>query len=119
MTRKSNKKLNSLWSRTVQGSWVSGAFFAQYWLQIFVAIVMVLVYITNRYSCQRSMEEIRRLNDRLVVVQSESYRIRGIYMGRTRESALKEKVQEAGLDLSVQNKPPYQISSSSPQNADK
>lgn len=105
--RKNNTALRSILNRTVEGSWLSGAFFARHWLQIFVALVMVLVYITNRYSCQRSMEEIRRLNNRLDVVQTESYRVRGIYMGRIRESALKEKVQEAGLELSVQNQPPY------------
>lgn len=106
---KTHKSINTWAQRTMEGSWISGSFFAQHWLQVLVALAMVLVYITNRYSCQRTMEEIRSLNNRLVVVQTESYRVRGEYMGRIRESALRRRVQEAGLDLAVQNQPPYHL----------
>ncbi|MBE6305281.1 MAG: hypothetical protein E7082_05095 [Bacteroidales bacterium] len=100
---------DNLLSRLLQGRLVSGDFFARYWLQIFLVLAMVLVYITNRYSCQRSMEQINRLNNRLEVVRTESIRIRGEYMGRIRESAMQRSVQEAGLDLAVQSQPPYRI----------
>lgn len=102
---------DSLLSRIVQGRLISGAFFARYWLQIFVIISMVLVYITNRYSCQRSMEQIRTLNNRLDIVQTESYRVRGMYMGRIRESSMREMLDTLGFDLDVQNQPPYHVSS--------
>lgn len=106
---KNAKERDSWWSRTWQGRLVSGDFFARHWLQIFVIVAMVLLYITNRYSCQRSMEQIRALNNRLDVVQTESYRIRGQYMGRIRESAMREMLDTLGLDLAVQNQPPYHI----------
>lgn len=101
---------DSLLSRMVQGRLVSGRFFARHWLKIFLVLVMILVYITNRYSSQRAMEEIRVLNNRLAVVQSESFRVRGEYMSRIRESALRRQIEESGLDLAVQNQPPYHIS---------
>lgn len=101
---------DSLWSRLVEGRLVSGDFFTRYWLQIFVIVAMVLVYITNRYSCQRSMEEIRNLNNRLDVVQTESYRVRGAYMGRIRESSMRQMLDTLGMELAVQNRPPYHIS---------
>lgn len=110
MKHDDDKEMNdSLLSRLLQGRLVSGAFFARYWLQIFLVMAMVLVYITNRYSCQRSMEQINRLNNRLEVVRTESIRIRGEYMGRIRESSMQRSVQEAGLDLAVQPQPPYRI----------
>lgn len=99
------------YSAIIEGRLVSGDFFARHWLQIFVILAMVLVYITNRYSCQRSMEEIRRLHNRLDIVQTESYRVRGEYMGRIRESQMRRTLDSLGLDLSVQNRPPYHVSS--------
>jgi len=102
---------DSLWSRLVEGRLVSGAFFARYWLQIFVIISMVLVYITNRYSCQRSMEQIRTLNNRLDIVQTESYRVRGEYMSRIRESSMREMLDTLGIDIDVQTQPPYHVTS--------
>lgn len=113
MSTKSDKNKpvrDSIWSRVVEGRLVSGDLFTRYWIQVLVIMVMVLIYITNRYSCQRSMEQIRALNNRLGVVQTESYRVRGEYMGRIRESAMKQRLDSLGMDLSVQNKPPYHIS---------
>ncbi len=98
-----------LWRRLIEGTLLSGAFFTRYWLQIFLVLAMVLIYITNRYSCQRSMEQINRLNNRLEVVRTESIRIRGEYMSRIRESSMQRSVEEAGLDLAVQPQPPYRI----------
>lgn len=106
---KRNQSQDNLLSRLLQGRLVSGAFFARYWLQIFLVLAMVLIYITNRYSCQRSMEQINRLNNRLEVVRTESIRIRGEYMGRIRESSMQRSVEEAGLDLAVQPQPPYHL----------
>lgn len=95
--------------KTVEGSWLTGAFFARYWLNIMIVVALMLIYMTNRYSCQRSMEEIKTLQNRLDVVKSESYRVRGEYMSRTKESNMQRYVNEAGLDLSVQTQPPYHV----------
>lgn len=96
-------------NRLIEGRLVSATFFARHWLQVFVLLAMVLVYITNRYSCQRSMEEIRQLRNRLDIVQTESYRVRGEYMGRIRESQMRQTLDSLGLDLSVQSRPPYHV----------
>ena len=95
--------------RALHGQVLTASLFTHYWLQIVVIIGMILVYITNRYSCQRDMEEIRSLNRRLSVVQTESYRVRGEYMSRIRESAMKATLDSMGIDLSVQAQPPYHL----------
>lgn len=100
---------DTVFRRLVQGRIVDGHFFVNHWIQIFTIIAMVLVYITNRYSCQRSMEQIRTLRSRLEVVETESFRIRGIYMSRIRESAMRERLDSLGIPLSVQNQPPYHL----------
>ncbi|MCM1310082.1 MAG: FtsL-like putative cell division protein [Bacteroides sp.] len=104
-----SKNIFSIFAPVIEGTLVSGKFFTRYWLQIFVILAMLLIYITNRYSCQRSMEEIRRLNDRLAIVQSESYRVRGIYMSRIRESEMREMLDTLHLGLSVQTQPPFRV----------
>lgn len=103
------KERDSWLSRIVEGRLVTGTFFTRHWVQVMVIVAMMLVYITNRYSCQRSMEQIRKLNERLEVVQTESYRLRGQYMGRIRESAMKQMLDSLGLDLAIQNQPPYHV----------
>lgn len=102
--------------RLVQGRLVTGHFFMRYWLQIFVLIAMVLIYITNRYSCQRAMEQIRTLTSRLEVVETESFRVRGLYMSRIRESAMRARLDSLGIPLSVQIQPPYHLSTNETEN---
>jgi len=111
------RQADTWFMRLIEGRLVSGAFFARHWLQVFVILAMVLVYITNRYSCQRSMEEIRRLNNRLDIVQTESYRVRGEYMGRIRESQMRRTLDSLGLNLAVQSRPPYHVSTSTSTNS--
>lgn len=104
------QKSRNLWTRLVQGQFVSGDFFARHWLQVFVIISMLLVYISNRYSCQRSMEEIRTLTNRLEVVETECFRVRGEYMSRIRESSMRRTLDSLHIPLAVQLKPPYKLS---------
>ncbi len=111
---KSGRERDSWLGRIIEGRLVTGDFFTRHWLQVFVILAMLLVYITNRYSCQRSMEQIRRLNTRLDIVQTESYRIRGEYMGRIRESQMRRTLDSLGLDLAVQSRPPYHVTTSNP-----
>ncbi|GFI06028.1 hypothetical protein IMSAGC006_00765 [Muribaculaceae bacterium] len=106
------EKKGTFIGRTLRGQILSGSLFTRYWLQILVLMAMVLVYITNRYSCQREMEQIRRLTERLQVVQTESLRVRGAYMSRIRESAMKQRLDSLGVDLAVQRQPPYRLKSS-------
>ncbi len=110
MSNEESKSQDTMISRVLQGRLVDGKFFMRYWLQIFAVLVMVLAYITNRYSCQHSMEQIRTLNSRLQVVETESFRVRGIYMSRIRESAMRQRLDSLGIPLSVQTQPPYHIS---------
>lgn len=104
-----DKKKDLWFRRVIEGRLLTGAFFVRHWLQIVAILAMILLYITNRYSCQQSMEHIRTLNNRLSVVQTESYRIRGEYMSKIRESEMRQRLDTLGLDLSVGQEPPYHI----------
>ena len=68
-----------------------------------------MVYITNRYQCLTRMEEIRKLEHELAIVQTERIRERSEYMSRIRESSMQELVDTMHLNLRVQDKPPYRL----------
>ncbi len=106
------QKKDSFITRAIHGRLISGTMFTRYWLQIIVILAMMLVYITNVFACRKKMENISRLQDRLSVVQTESMRVRGIYMSRIRESEMRHLLDSINLPLSIQQQPPFRANSS-------
>jgi hypothetical protein len=100
---------DSLLLRALQGRLLSTDFFAHNWLKLLMLVVMILIYITNKYQCQTRMEEIRDLSRKLEVVETERVRVRSEYMSRIRESAMQQLVDTMHLGLHVQEQPPYRI----------
>ena len=108
---KSNKiKNDNLLVKLINGRLLSSDFFARHWKSVLLAILMVLIYITNRYQCLTRMEEIRRLEQELEVVETERIRVRSTYMSRILESKMQEMVDTMHLNLRIQDKPPYKLS---------
>ncbi len=73
-------------------------------------VVMLMVYITNRYTCQTQMERIRTLERELEVAKTERVRAKSAYMSKIRESSIQEMVDSLGLGITVQEQPPYRLS---------
>ena len=103
-------KDDNLLVKLINGRLLSSDFFARHWKSVLLAILMVLIYITNRYQCLTRMEEIRRLEQELEVVETERIRARSTYMSRIRESSMQEMVDTMHLNLRIQDKPPYKLS---------
>ena len=103
-------KDDNLLVKLINGRLLSSDYFARHWKSVLLAILMVLIYITNRYQCLTRMEEIRRLEQELEVVETERIRVRSTYMSRIRESSMQEMVDTMHLNLRIQDKPPYKLS---------
>ena len=103
-------KADNLLVKLINGRLLSSDFFARHWKSVLLAILMVLIYITNRYQCLTRMEEIRRLEQELEVVETVRIRVRSTYMSRIRESSMQEMVDTMHLNLRIQDKPPYKLS---------
>lgn len=103
-------KDDNLLVKLINGRLLSSDFFARHWKSVLLAILMGLIYITNRYQCLTRMEEIRRLEQELEVVETERIRVRSTYMSRIRESSMQEMVDTMHLNLRIQDKPPYKLS---------
>lgn len=107
-----NRKRNGGFDFTgmiVRGHLMDAEFFKRNWAVLALVVVMALAYITNKYSCQTKMEEEQRLTEELEIVKTERVRMRSLYMGRIRESALQQLVDSFHMGLSVQERPPYKL----------
>lgn len=83
-------------------------FFRQFPL-IIIVIFFSLSYIALRYDCISSQKQIIELTDKLNAVRTDSRAERAIYMSATGESAMLKQVESLGLDLHLQERPPYQL----------
>ena len=108
-TQKKKKKRSVFW-RIIRGQLLTLDFFARHWLKIAVLVVMILVFISNKYQCQTSMVLIKKYERELEIVKNQCVTERGRYMGRTRESSMQELVDSLHLDLRKQEQPPFKIS---------
>lgn len=104
------KKKTAMYSRLMRGQILSVEFFARHWLPILVVMIMILVYISNKYQWQTRMVVIKDLTEELQIVKNQCISERSDYMGKTRESSMQEMVDSLKLNLSKQQQPPFKIS---------
>ncbi len=107
--KKEKTKRDSFLFKAFSGKILSSDFIFRNIGYILLGMAMVLVYITNRYECLTCMEEIKKLNKELEIVETERVRVRSLYMSRIRESSMQELVDTMHLNLNVQDRPPYKI----------
>ena len=101
---------DSLMLRALHGRVLSTDFFRRHWLPVLGVVAMLMIYITNRYTCQTQMETIQRLERQLEVAKTERIREKSTYMSRIRESRMQQRVDSLRLGLTVQERPPYRLS---------
>lgn len=109
-TNQKKQKKDNVLTRVLYGRFLSVDFFSRHWKAVALGMLMVMAYITNRYQCLTRMEEIRRLEQQLEVVETERIRERSTYMSRIRESAMQELVDTMHLHLKIQDQPPFKLS---------
>ena len=103
-------KRDTLMLRALHGRVLSLDFFRRNWLVVACAVAMLMIYITNRYTCQTQMETIRSLERDLEVARTERIRAKSSYMSRIRETSLQHMADSLRLGITIQERPPYQMS---------
>ncbi|MDE6417891.1 MAG: DUF2730 domain-containing protein [Duncaniella sp.] len=103
------KKKQSIGRNVIFGRVISSDFFTRHWLAITIFIVVIMVYITTKFTYRANIERITALERQLEVVQNEKDRERSEFRSRTRETAMQHLVDSLGLGLSVQPQPPFPI----------
>ena len=100
---------DSFMLKALHGRMLSIDFFRRHWIAVLGVVIMLMIYITNRYTCQTQMETIQRLQHDLEVAKTERIREKSAYMSQIRESQMQHRVDSLGLGLTVQERPPFRI----------
>lgn len=112
-TRKVRQKIAQAPTRTLRsiltGGVISSDFFYRHLVKFFLAVVLILFYISTKYQCQTGMETIKKLENRLEVVKTESIREKAKYMSSIRESSMTALADSIRPGLAVQPQPPFVI----------
>lgn len=91
------------------GNVITSDFFSRHWIKVLMLVILVMVYISNKYQCMTQMETIDKLSRQLDVVESERIRERSEYMSRIRESSMRELTDSLHPGLAVQEQPAYRL----------
>ncbi len=106
-TKKEKKRRGA--GSVIHGRWLSTSFLSRHWGLILSFVILIMIYITNRYQCITTIETIDALKTELQVVKSERIRVKSEYMSAIREAAMKERLSRLGIRLGVREQPPFRI----------
>lgn len=93
----------------LSGTVLTENFFVKNTRFMLVIFVIVVLYISNRYSCISKMAEIQKLERGLKDVKYESLTISTELIGISRESQVQTLVQKNGIELSNSEDPVFTI----------
>lgn len=93
----------------IHGRWLSTNFLSRHWGLILSFVILIMIYITNRYQCITTIETIDALKNELQTVKSERIRVKSEYMSAIREAAMKERLSRLGIRLEVREQPPFRL----------
>ena len=96
--------------QAVQGRlFLSFDFFKRNSIYIVAAMVMMLMYISNKYVYQRSMKQVMDLEVALDNARTDFVNASARYNSMVRESQMKAFVDTMHIDLNSPDQPPYKL----------
>jgi len=94
---------------TLQGRFLSFEFFKRNAVYIIAAVIMTLMYISNKYVCQSSIKEMMDLKIQLANAQTDCVNASARYNSMIRESQMKKLVDTMHINLDAPEQPPYKL----------
>lgn len=91
------------------GSVLTEDFFLRNMRFILVLVVVVILFISHRYTMLQGMSNVERLQQELKDVKYEALTISSSLTEASRQGEIERRVEEAGLELKVSNEPVYFI----------
>lgn len=95
----------------IQGRFFSLDFFKRNWYYVVFIVAMALAYIGNKFSSQRSIQELISLKTELANAQTDLVNASAKYNSMIRESQMVNLMNEKHLDLTPPMDPPYELKS--------
>ena len=91
------------------GSVLTEDFFLRNMRFILVLVVVIILFISHRYTMLQGMSDVERLQRELKDVKYEALTISSSLTEAIRQGEIERRVEEAGLELKVSNEPVYFI----------
>lgn len=91
------------------GSVLTENFFLRNMRFILALVLLMILFISHRYTMLQSMSDIERLQQKLKDAKYESLTISSSLTEASRQGEIEHRVEEAGLELIVTNEPVYYI----------
>lgn len=96
-------------SDILHGKFISIDFFSRHWVAVTVGVLLLVWYISNKYECQTSMEQVKKLENELEIVRGDYVNEHSRYMSSIREGVMEDLARKHHLNLKVQDAPPYKL----------
>ena len=104
-TKKNHASLKSI----LGGDILATDFFRRQAGLLFLIIVLIIIYINNRYECQMQLIEIDNLKKELIDIKYDALTRSSELMERSRQSRIEEYISSKESDLQTSTHPPYLI----------
>ena len=91
------------------GRFISNDILIRQWKRILVIVILLFIYISNRYTCQQKITQIGELQKQLVDVRYEALTLSSKLMGSSRQSQVEKLIESKGLDLHQSKQPPFNL----------
>ena len=120
MAANSEKLINGKSTRKVikqvfQGrTFLSLEFFKRNFVYVVACVVMMLMYISNKYVCQNAIREVMVLKEELDNAKTDNVNASANYNSMIRESQMKLLVDTLHLDLIAPDQPPFILNHNQP-----
>ena len=92
-----------------KGRGISNEVLINRWRSIAVFVILVLIYISNRYTCQQKIAEIGSLEKQLTDIRYEALTLSSELMGSSRQSQVQELIESKGILLEESKQPPFKL----------
>jgi len=101
------KKLNV--NAILDGSFLNSTFLRQQYKFLSLLVLMLIIYIANRYTLTRKIAEVDDLKKELTELRYEALIQRSNLMQESRQSHIYDLVEEKGLELEQSTQAPYRL----------
>ncbi len=106
---KNDKKKKVNVNSILDGSFLDSTFLRRQYKFLLLLVLMLIVYIGNRYTLTRKIAEVDELGKELTELRYEALIQRSHLMQESRQSHIRDLVEEKGLELKSTNEPPYRL----------
>lgn len=107
--KKAEEKPRRFWKSFIGGDILADSFLKKQAGLFILIVIFIIIYISNRYSCQHKQLEIDQLRKELVDIKYEALTRSSELMEKSRQSKIENYISGGESKLETSTTPPYLI----------